>query len=177
MENRVIVAWILIALGSIILLNQIDLFNLNTPNIIALISLAWGSILLLRGWKHSVHKGIFGGTFFILLSMSIFLMQFNYFPINDVFAVGIIFVNLGIAHLVYFAVRRAKVSNLIFAIIFILIGTPLIAYEYYYISFWEVQDIFSTYWPILLILAGVGLLAEGLMKYYKRNNRELSNSM
>ena len=177
MENRVVIAWILIALGSIILLHQIDLFNLNTPNIIALISLAWGSVLLVRGWNHPIHKGIFGGTFFILLSLSIFLMQFNYFPLNDVFAMGIIFINLGIAHLVYFAVRKTKVSNLIFAIVFILIGIPLIAYEYYYISFWEIQDIFSTYWPILLILIGVGFLGEGLIRHFKRRDNELRKTV
>ncbi|MBN1406555.1 MAG: hypothetical protein JW956_02125 [Calditrichaceae bacterium] len=177
MENRVIVAWVLIAMGSIILLHQIDLFNLNTPNSVTLISLAWGMVLLVRGWNHPTHKGIFGGTFFVLLSITIFLMQFNYFPLDDLFALGSLFISIGIAHLVYFAFQKTKVSNLIFAIVFILIGIPLIAHEYYYISFWEMQDIFSTYWPILLILIGVGFLGEGLIKNYKKRNNELSKTV
>lgn len=177
MENRVIVAWVLIALGSIILLHQLDFFSLNTGNIIALISLAGGVILLSRGWKHPEHKGIFGGTFFILLGLSLFLMEFHFFPISDIFALGLIFIDLGIAHLLIFIFKKTKISNLIFGIIFILIGSPLIAYEYYYISRWEIQDIFSTYWPILIILVGVGLLGEGLFRYFRKNNNKLSKSV
>ena len=101
-------------------------------------------------------------------------MRLNYFPINDVFALGIIFIDLGIANLVYFIIKKARLSNLVFAIIFILIGSPLIAYQYYYISMWEIRDIFSTYWPLLIILVGVGLLGEGLLKYFRKNNQETS---
>ena len=177
MENRVAVAWVLIILGSIILLHQIDIFNLNTANIVALISLAGGVILLMRGWKHPEYRGIFGGIFFTILGISLFLMQYNYFPASDSFAIGIIFIDLGIAHLVYFIFRKTKLSNLIFGIIFILIGSPMIAYEFYYISFWEIRDIFSTYWPILLILIGVGLLGEGLLKHFRNNNQELTKTV
>ena len=177
MERRVAVAWILIAIGSIILLHQIDILDLNTANMIALVSLAGGIILLMRGWKHPNYKGIFGGIFFTILGISLFLMQYNYFPVSDSFALGIIFIDLGIANLVYFILRKIKISNLIFGIIFILIGSPLIAYEFYYISFWEIRDIFSTYWPILLILIGIGLLGEGLLKYFKRKNHGISKTI
>ncbi len=177
MENRVAAAWILIAIGSIILLHQIDIFNLSAANIIALVSLVGGIILLMRGWKHPEYKGIFGGIFFTLLGISLFLMQYNYFPVTDSFALGIIFIDLGIAHLVYFIFRKIQISRLIFGIIFIVIGCPLIAYEFYYISFWEIRDIFSTYWPLLLILLGVGLLSEGLLKHFRRKNHEISKTI
>lgn len=176
MESRVAVAWILIAIGSIILLHQIDIFNLNIANIIALVSLAGGIVLLMRGWKHPKYKGIFGGIFFTLLGISLFLMQYNYFPVTDSFALGIILIDLGIAHLVYFIFTKTKISNLIFGIIFILLGSPLIAYEFYYISLWEIRDIFSTYWPILIILIGVGLLSEGLLKLFRKKDHEIGKT-
>jgi len=174
MENRVAVAWILIVIGSIILFHQTELIQLNTANIISLLSMGWGIILLLRGWKHPDHKGIFGGTFFTILGISIFLMHYEYFPIADLFALGIILIDLGIAHLVYFAFVKSKISNLVFAVIFILTGLPFMAYEYYYISVWEIRDIFSTFWPILLILVGVGFLGEGLIRHFKKDDHKIS---
>ena len=139
-------------------MHQIDIFNLNTANIVALISLAGGVILLMRGWKHPEYRGIFGGIFFTILGISLFLMQYNYFPASDSFAI-------------YAPILVPTVTFIIFGIIFILIGSPMIAYEFYYISFWEIRDIFSTYWPILLILIGVGLLGEGLLKHFRNKGR------
>ena len=174
MQSRVAGAWALIFIGSLILFHQLNFFNLNTANIVALIFTIGGIVFFIRGWNHPEYKGIFSGTFFTILGLSLFLMRLNYFPINDVFALGIIFIDLGIANLVYFIIKKARLSNLVFAIIFILIGSPLIAYQYYYISMWEIRDIFSTYWPLLIILVGVGLLGEGLLKYFRKNNQETS---
>lgn len=176
MQSRITGAWALITIGSLILLHQLNVVTLDTANILALISTIGGIILFTRGWNNPEYKGIFGGTFFILIGISLFLMKYNIFPTYDSFAIGLIFIDLGVANLVYYAFRKNKISNLITAIIFILIGSPLIAYEYYYISMWEIQDIFSTYWPILIILVGVGLLGEGLFKNFRKNNREISKT-
>lgn len=172
MQSRIIGAWALIIVGSIILLHQVGLFDLNRGSFIALISTLGGIFLLIRGWNHPDYKGVLAGTFFTLFGISLFLMKYNYFPIHDTFAIGIIFINLGIANLVYFILHKGKISNIIFTIIFLLCGAPFIASYYYYISMWEIRDIFSTYWPILLILLGVGLLSEGLLKYFRKNDQE-----
>ena len=128
MQSRVAGAWALIAIGSIVLLHQMNFVVLDTANILALISVTGGTILFTRGWNNPNYKGIFGGTFFVLLGLSLFLMKYNFFPINDAFAIGIIFIDLGIANLVYFAFRKNKISNLITAVVFILICSLLVAF-------------------------------------------------
>lgn len=177
MQSRIAGAWALIIIGLVILFHQLDLLDLNRATIIATISMAGGVILLIKGLNNPEYKGIFGGVFFILFGLSLYFMRFNILPIHDYFAIGLILINLGVANLVYFLFRKTKISNLVFGIIFTLTGIPFVASYYYYIPSWEIRDIFSTYWPILLILFGIGLLAEGLLRHYRNNDRETRNTV
>ncbi|MEJ2053702.1 MAG: DUF5668 domain-containing protein [Calditrichaceae bacterium] len=176
MQSRIAGAWALIIAGSIIFLNQLDLFDLNRATIISILCITGGIYLLIKGFNHPAYKGIFGGTFFTIFGASLFLMKIDYLPINDSFALGLILADLGIANLLYFMMSRTKISNLVFGLIFILTAIPFLASYFYYIPSWEIEDIFSTYWPILLILLGIGLLAESLLKYFRKNNQETRNT-
>lgn len=169
------IAWVLIIVGSVLLLNQLDLFYLNRANLIIMFSAAIGFILLKKGIDHPQRKGILGGTFFTGISLTLVAMKYSYFPMTDSFGLGIILMNLALANLVYFVLLPQKTFNLIVGLIFAAIGSPFLLFHYEFLSRWELGNMISTYWPTLLILIGIGFLVDALIKR-NRNNQNFLQS-
>ena len=176
MNGRIIAAWTLIVIGSIILLHQMDLVYLDRPNILSVIFLGIGLFLSIKGFNHPKKSGILSGSFFILFGLAVIMMRMNFIPLNDSIGFGIVFLSLGMANFIYFAFRPKKATNIIFGIIFLIIGAPFVLSYYYYIPYWEIEDFFRTYWPVLLILVGLGLLAEGIIKNIKKNSKDITKT-
>ena len=176
MNGRIITAWSLIIIGSLILLHQLDLIYMNRPNVLSIVFLALGLILFSKGWSHTEHKGILSGSFFILFGLAIIFMRMNFIPLNDAVGFGILFMCLGLANFIYFAFRPKKANNIVFGLIYLIVGSPFILSYYYYIPYWEIENLFSTYWPVLLILVGFGLLTEGIVKNLKKNKDNLTKT-
>lgn len=170
MKRSNFAAWMLIILGSVLLLNQLDVFYATRVNILIIGSLFLGALLFKKGLYHPDHKGILGGSFFILLAATLILMRFSFFPIRDSVGVGIILVNLGISNIIYFFFSRSYYSNLITGFIFIIIGAPFLVMYYYYVPGWVIRDLFFTYWPVILIMIGSGLLIEAFFKKSKTSD-------
>jgi hypothetical protein len=85
-------------------------------------------------------------------------------PADDTFGIGAIALNLAIANLVYYGFTRKNMANISAALIFTIIGSAFMAVAYDLISPWRAADIFSVYWPVLLIIGGFFLLIDGLLK-------------
>lgn len=163
-RNSGFAAWVLIIIGVLLLLNQLGLFAPNRPNVIMLISFFLGIMLINKGINHPQRHGILGGSFFILLGLTLFLMKKGVFAIDDTLGSGLLLIDLGLANLIFFLFRNDKLSNLAWGLIFLTTGTPFIIVYTNLIPLWVLEDIIRTYWPVVLILFGLGLLGESLRR-------------
>ncbi len=164
MRRQYTLAWSLILIGALLLLNQTGLFNLTRTNMVILISLLIGGLLINKGVGHPKNSGILGGTFFILFGLIILSMQIGFLPVNERVGYGLIFISLAVANFVYFIVSNRAMSNLVFAIIFLVIGSPFLIVYYDLMPVWRISELFSTYWPLILILIGGAIIIDGFRR-------------
>ena len=164
MRRHNFLAIVLIVFGLLLILNQFDLIYFSRLNIFITGSAFLGIVLLNKGFNHPMKKGILGGSFFVFFAVILVFMRMGFLPINDQIGTGIIFVLLGLANIIYFLVYPKKTANIIFAILFLLLGLPFLLTYYDVLSVWMVEDYFITYWPALLIIFGLGLLIDGMLK-------------
>jgi len=166
-HNTGFTAWVLIIIGALLLLNQLGLFEPSRPNVIMLVSFFFGVMLINKGLIHPRRNGILGGSFFILLALTLFLMKKGIFAIDDMLGTGLLLIDLGLANIIYFLFRTDKLSNLTWGLIFLTAGTPFVIVYADLVPLWLLEDIISTYWPVILILFGLGLLGESLRRRRK----------
>lgn len=164
MQRRMVVGWVLIIIGVLILLHQLNVFSINRAASFALASIFLGLVLFFRGLYHPLHKGILSGSFFLFLGLAIGAMRLQLLYPNDSIALAAILISLGLAHLVYFVFVKTKSSNLIFGLVMIACGAGLFLYAYDFLSYWDLKSIIHQYWPVLIILTGLSILIDGLIK-------------
>ena len=158
---------LLIATGIILLLVEFSMIDLSRPYIFALVFIVISGLLFRKAYYSPEKKGVLGGTFFLLMTITIVLMDKGILDTANMVGFPMIFINLGIANVVYFIFSRINFSNLTFGIIFILASAPFLLHHYNYIPYWKLFDTLETYWPVLLITMGIGFLLEGFVKKAK----------
>jgi putative Mn2+ efflux pump MntP len=93
-----------------------------------------------------------------------FLMRTNYFIRDDEFGFATFFLCLSLANFMYFVFKRERINNVVFGLIFGVIGGGfLIAYLGYY-PYWMFYDHLEKYWPLAFILLGVAVIYKSLRK-------------
>lgn len=162
-------AYILIAIGTVLMLNQFDLIEFTRPLVLIMVSAALSLILFRKSWISENKSGFLGGTFFLILTILFAAMEIGYLPLEDKLIFPLIITALGASNLAYYAVSRSSFTNVSFGIIFLLIGLPMLGIYFSELSYWEVGEIFSRYWPVLIILLGIGFLIDGMYKRAKKS--------
>lgn len=158
---------VLIIVGCLLLLNQFDLLIITRPYLIITGFSIIGLVFVRKSFETEFQKGLLGGSFFLLSGIVLFLVDLGYIPAYDNVIFPILLMILGLSNLLYFLFTRKSYTNVTFGLIFLASGLPFLVYHYGSITFWEISDAFSTYWPILLITAGFGFLIDGILKKAK----------
>jgi hypothetical protein len=155
---------ILILIGAILLLHQMDLISFSKADIFTYGFILLGIMLIIKGSGDSQRRGVLGGTFFLSLGILWTLMRNNILVQDDHFGFAALFFALALANIIYYMVATHKGSNLIWGLVFIIVGgLILLRYlEYYY--YWDIYDEIIIYWPLALILLGILLILKGYKK-------------
>ncbi|RMH62017.1 MAG: hypothetical protein D6677_10785 [Calditrichaeota bacterium] len=162
----------LILTGLFLLLMQFRIVSLNRPLWFIIGSALLGLFLLQRSIDSKHKKGLLGGSFFMLIATGLSFMQFGLLPISDEIGFGMLFVALGLANFIYFIFTRLRLSGLVYGLLYTSIGTLAVAGYYYNIDWWVMSEWVELYWPVVLILFGLALLADGL----RHNNRHSTSN-
>jgi hypothetical protein len=155
---------ILIAIGVLILLYQIDLIDFSRADLVTYGCIFLGIIFLVKGVNDPQRHGIFGGVFFSVFGLSMLLMRERIFPRADEFGIALFFGSLALANLVYMIFKTDKTLNLIWGIIFAVVGGLFYwSYAGYYPP-WYVYEQIKTFWPLALVILGVAMIVKGYAK-------------
>jgi len=167
MVRQYYAAIILIVVGIVLFLEQFDLIYLTKADYIIYGSIFGGLLLLINGISRTDKKGVLGGSFFLSYGIILLLMNNNYFIRDDEFGVATFFLSLSLANFVYFLFKRDRITNIVFGLIFgVLGGAFLVAYYDYYPS-WYIAEQIEQYWPVALILLGLAVI----FKAYRKQDR------
>ncbi len=168
---------ILILIGGLMLLHQLDLFYLTGDRLIAIISLLVGVAMLRKSIDHPERKGLLGGSFFTLFALSLFIFDFSLRPFARPLFLGDLFIVLAVSNLIYFLFSgMSKSLNIFMFFFFGAIGGTMIAVYYDLIDVWELDEVVSTYWPVVLIVIGLLIIIDGMTSHRKKRLGEHKGS-
>ena len=92
------------------------------------------------------------------------MMRNYYFVRDDEFGLASFFLCLALANFVYFIFKRNSTNNVIFGVIFAILGGGFLLSYFHYYPLWRFFDHIESYWPVALIAFGLVLLFKGLKK-------------
>jgi hypothetical protein len=159
-------AIILILTGTLLLLNQFDLFTFSKADIFSYGILVLGIFLLLNAYSKQTTKGVFGGVFFTSFGTVLTLMRNDLLPRTDDLGFAALFFSLAIANLFHLLIKSEKGRNLFYFLLFSIIGgTFIISYVGYY-STWVIYAQILKLWPVVFIVIGLVII----FKAYKKRS-------
>lgn len=172
MKRTNFTAWLLILAGIFLLLNHFDLVGTNRSFFAIIISIFISVVYINKTIGNTNLNGLFGAVFFSSFTLVLLCMEFKLIPINDLLGAGIVLLILGFSNLISFIFRGHPASNIIWAIIMFVIGIPFLIGFFDIAPLWMVEECYTTYWPIILIFAGLVILIDRMMrrKKIKPNN-------
>jgi hypothetical protein len=148
----------LIIFGALLLIDKLDLVDLSFHEIF------WPVIMLLglagvgRGFTQNKKAKIFFGTVVFLYALFFFLHSMESVDLNSYLAIPSTFLILGIAFLMVFCNNFQEWIFLIPSLLLGGIGVALILGEMGVLYYWEVWDAVAMYWPVALVLFGLGMV-------------------
>ncbi len=171
-RSKNVTAWLLILAGLFLLLNHFNIIGSNRSLIAILITLFLSAVYINKCIRDEQRAGLFGSVFFSLFTFILLGMEFKLIPIDDRLGGGLLLINLGIANLVVFIFRGHHASNLIWAFVLWLVGLPFIIGFLEAAPLWLIEDYYVTYWPIVLIFAGLVILIDRMLRRRKTKPKE-----
>ncbi|GAB4367549.1 MAG: hypothetical protein Kow0042_08280 [Calditrichia bacterium] len=164
MKNSKIAGFILIIAGLLILLHNADIEVLNWDLLKGLLPLIFGVYLFSKGISHPQKKGIFGGSWFVLLGIYLLLDGFHIIEISRGLTISVLTMVTGISFLVAFIFRRNSWAYLLTGTLVLFIGLFFLLVHLYILPGYLLIEVVDRYWPILLILLGLFIIIDGLKK-------------
>jgi len=164
MAKQSVTAIILIAVGSLLFLEQIDLLYLSARDYFVYGAIIGGILWFINGVNRDDKKGVLAGTFFFSFGIIMWLMRNYYFVRSDELGFAAFFLCLALANFVYFIFKHNSTNNAIFGIIFSILGGGLLMSHLDYYPYCRFFDHVEQYWPVVLIVFGITLLYKGLKK-------------
>lgn len=149
---------LLIILGSILLLDKLHVVDFGWGRIVWAGVSIYGIFQTVQGFVRGSRGAIFFGTvaflygvFFLLRTFDVVEFRSNVFLASTLLIVGAGFVMMYLSNFQDWFL-------LIPAVVFIGLGIVFVLAEIEYLDFRDIRWIIRRYWPVLLILLGVGLL-------------------
>lgn len=155
-------AILLIGLGVLLLLHQLDLIYLTFRDLFTYGMMVLGAVMLINGFGRESKKGVLSGVFFLSYGLVLTLMKTRVFVRDDEFGFGALFLCLALANLVFFALKNDKWPNLAWTVIFGVLGGSFMMSWYGYFSTWYIYDNIERFWPVALIILGAAIIAKGM---------------
>jgi hypothetical protein len=149
---------ILVVLGVVLLLRKWYLIDIDFSTIL------WGGLCLIgftgvvRGFGANTRGRVFGNTVLFLYGLFFLLRSIDALEIRSHMFFPVTFLVFGIAFLMMYLCELKDWYLLIPAFILGGIGAAFILANLGYLYAWEIWDVVTDYWPVVLILIGVSIL-------------------
>lgn len=149
---------ILIAVGIILLMDQVGMLDLTFWNIITGIIVLYGATLVIRSFNAGDRSKVFWGTVLFLLGLFFILDSMNMITHRYPVFVPALFLILGFSFFMMYVYNIRDWHLLIPTLFFVGIGGLIIAEELSLFYAYRIEYYLVNFWPVLLILFGLGLI-------------------
>ncbi|MBI3765685.1 MAG: hypothetical protein HY277_04180, partial [Ignavibacteriales bacterium] len=151
----------LIVMGGALLLDRLHIIDVEFSTIFWSLIMVLGLITAAQGFSQSRRGKVFWGTVWFLFGLFFFLRSLDSIEIHRHMFVPATLLIVGAGFLMMFIQNVRDWYYLIPATILCGIGGLFILADYGYLYRWEVWEAVHLYWPIALILVGIGIILRG----------------
>lgn len=151
---------ILIAIGLLLLMDQIGMMDLTFWNIITGFMILYGAVLVIRSFTAGDRSKVFWGTVLFLLGLYLMLDSMGLITPRYPVFIPAVFLIIGFSFLMMYIYNLRDWHLLIPTLFFIAIGFLIIGDELSLFQAWRFEYYLLNFWPVLLILFGLGLIAK-----------------
>ncbi len=166
---------VLIILGILILLDQLQVFSVSAKHFVAFSSVLLGGLLIKKALKRPKRGGLLAGSFFLIWGAFFFFLNCYACPKGRILFWGQFFLSLGLANLIYFLFSGVTKSLNLFAfVLYAAIGGTMLGAFYGKLDIWRLENLLNTYWPVILILLGLFILVDSYWNNRHNSQAEIS---
>lgn len=151
-------AIILITVGLLLLADQLGMLDLTLWHFVTGCMILYGMSVVIRSFSTGDRKKIFWGTLLFLLGLYLLLDSLGLIPTQYPALIPAVFLMLGFSFLMSYLHNARDWLLLIPTLFFIGIGGLIIADERELLTAHTIVQYVRQYWPLLLILFGLGLI-------------------
>lgn len=149
---------LLIALGSMLLLDRLEVISFGWGRIFWMFLGIWGALLAVQGFSMKRRGRIFWGSLLFFVGFVFSLDAWDLIWLTDELGFGGMSLALGLAFAMLYIFEPRNVGVLVPTVLFVGFGAVMILVEYNYLDWWEVRRAIRDYWPVVLILWGAAIL-------------------
>lgn len=163
---------ILIAVGLLLLADQMGLLQLSFWNFVMGFMVLFGATLVVRSFSGGDRNKVFWGSVLFLLGLYFILESMDLLTNRYPVLLPAIFLILGFSFLMMYIYNVRDWHLLIPTIFFTGIGLLIIADSTDLFDPYTLEHLLLNFWPVLLILFGIGLIAKA-----RRRNKKIEKPM
>lgn len=149
---------VLIALGVVLLLNRLDVFFVQWDSLAWVAGLCLGGFLVVDGFVRGRRARVYWGGVLFFFSLYWVLTRLDVIHHHGFFVTPVILLSFGLSFFLLYASDTKEYGLLFPAVLLTGVGAIMILWWLEYIEWYEVRCYVRTYWPLLLIIWGAGLL-------------------
>ncbi|MBI3194529.1 MAG: hypothetical protein HYZ34_08710 [Ignavibacteriae bacterium] len=148
----------LIVFGALLLLIKTDILDIDFSQVIWAGVMVLGLGIVVQGFSRDKRGKVFWGTVLFLYSLYFFLHEFEFIEYYHHIFLPSSLIIFGIAFFMLFISNVREWALIIPSVFFIGIGGAFLLSEFGYVDCDEVWNTMWSYWPVLLIAVGLGIL-------------------
>jgi len=160
-NNKPVTSWFGIALviiGGALLLTKLNIIDVRFSTIFWVVFSMFGLLSTIRGFSMNIRWKIFWGTLCFLYGLYFFLRASDLVELRNHIFLPVTFVVFGVAFLMMFLNDTKEWFFVIPALFLGGAGTLFILADLDYFSYWDMYDSIHRYWPLILIILGLGFI-------------------
>jgi len=164
-RNSVVIGLILIFIGFILLFHKLGMSYFNPREIWPQALILIGGLLFIKGILNKDRKGIFPGTYIIIIGLFFYMIGHGFLPFYHIIEIWPVFIiAAGVSFFILFLFKLREVGLLITAFILIFFGLILTTDSLGYISWYQLKNIWRLFLPLCLIFTGIIFVLKSLVK-------------
>ncbi len=154
----VILGILLIAFGTVLLLDRLDVFFVRWNGVAWLVGSCFGLFFAIDGMMRRLKGRLFWGTALFFVSVYWLLARWDVIHHHGFFVLPMLLFSLGISFLMLFAIDRRQYAVLLPAFLFCGIASVMMLWWWEVVEWYEVRSALRTYWPLIFVVWGTLLL-------------------
>lgn len=163
MKNTKIVGTLLIIIGLLIVIHNLDIHIFSWEFIRSIGFLLIGILLLLNGFESKPRRNLYIGSWFAFIGAYFLLGELHFYHLSAALSLTVFTLAFGLSFYILFLFKNRDWGYLLYGNLILLIGIFFLLEYLLLLPPFFFEDTIDQYWPLILILLGLIIFFRGFL--------------